>query len=220
MRSTLQVLARHGGVAMLAAIWGTNGNTTASATVYLRNTLWQNGYVADTVETACDWPKVKPMMTALEQAATDALAQFEGVKVHTYTHLSHIYAQGSSVYTTFAYRQTGDYDKDLARWQAHETAVCQAIVAITVAPSATSMAWGWTMRLSGRRKRAHWACRPCAACSSISTPGHHEPRQAAGAGMRPCMNRQTQLPTRWKPASAFCSVSPARVLRLVRSRTR
>lgn len=96
--------------------------------VYLRNALWHKGYAVDTVETACDWGRVKPMMLALEGAATQALAS-EGERVHAYTHLSHIYAQGASVYTTFAYRLTGDYDKDLARWQRMKAAVCQAIVA-------------------------------------------------------------------------------------------
>ena len=96
--------------------------------VYLRNALWLKGYAIDTVETACDWTRVKPMMLALESAATHALAQ-DGEKVHTYTHLSHIYAQGASVYTTFAYRLAGDYAKDLARWRRLKTAVSEAIVA-------------------------------------------------------------------------------------------
>ena len=96
--------------------------------VYLRNALWHKGYAVDTVETACDWGRVKPMMLALEGAATQALAS-EGERVHAYTHLSHIYAQGASVYTTFAYRLAGDYATDLARWQRMKAAVCKAIVA-------------------------------------------------------------------------------------------
>jgi alkyldihydroxyacetonephosphate synthase len=96
--------------------------------VYLRNALWLKGYAIDTAETACDWTQVKPMMLALETAATHALAK-DGEKVHTYTHLSHIYAQGASVYTTFAYRLAGDYAKDLARWRRLKSAVSEAIVA-------------------------------------------------------------------------------------------
>ena len=96
--------------------------------VYLRNSLWQQGYAVDTVETAVDWPGVNAMMQALEQAATGALASF-GEQLHTYTHLSHVYAQGASVYTTFAYRLAGDYERDLARWRALKGAVCAAIVA-------------------------------------------------------------------------------------------
>jgi len=96
--------------------------------VYLRNTLWQQGYAIDTVETACDWPKVKGMIQAIEDAATKALAG-EGEKLHTYTHLSHLYAQGASVYTTFVYRLTGDYEQDLKRWKKLKAAASQAIVA-------------------------------------------------------------------------------------------
>lgn len=96
--------------------------------VYLRNTAWQHGYAIDTVETAVDWPGVTQMMNAVEQAATDALAA-RGERVHAYTHLSHMYAQGASVYTTFVYRLSGSYEGDLARWRALKSAVSEAIVA-------------------------------------------------------------------------------------------
>ncbi len=96
--------------------------------VYLRNTAWQHGYAIDTVETAVDWPGVTGMMHAVEQAATDAMAE-RGERVHTYTHLSHLYAQGASVYTTFVYRLSGSYEGDLARWRALKNAVSEAIVA-------------------------------------------------------------------------------------------
>jgi alkyldihydroxyacetonephosphate synthase len=52
-----------------------------------------------------------------------------GERVHAYTHLSHLYAQGASVYTTFVWRLAGDYDADLARWRRLKTAVSDAIVA-------------------------------------------------------------------------------------------
>ncbi|WP_019142244.1 FAD-binding oxidoreductase [Noviherbaspirillum massiliense] len=96
--------------------------------VYLRNALWQHGYAVDTVETAVDWPRVKQMMQAVEQAASDALAH-EGERLHAYTHLSHIYAQGASVYTTFAYRLAGNFEQDLARWRRLKAAASEAIVA-------------------------------------------------------------------------------------------
>ena len=96
--------------------------------VYLRNTAWQHGYAIDTVETAVDWPGVTPMMHAIEQAATDALAA-RGERVHAYTHLSHMYTQGASVYSTFVYRLSGTYEGDLARWRALKGAVSDAIVA-------------------------------------------------------------------------------------------
>ena len=95
--------------------------------VYLRNAAWQHGYAIDTVETAVDWPRVGTMMRAVEAAAVGALAQ-HGEQVHTYTHLSHLYAQGASVYTTFVYRLAGDYEQDLARWRSLKRAASMAIV--------------------------------------------------------------------------------------------
>jgi alkyldihydroxyacetonephosphate synthase len=96
--------------------------------VYLRNTAWQHGYAIDTVETAVDWPGVTPMMHAIEQAATEAMAA-RGERVHAYTHLSHMYTQGASVYSTFVYRLSGSYEGDLARWRSLKSAVSEAIVA-------------------------------------------------------------------------------------------
>jgi alkyldihydroxyacetonephosphate synthase len=96
--------------------------------VYLRNAAWAHGYAIDTVETALDWPRVTPGMRAVEEAAGAAMA-LEGECVHAYTHLSHLYPQGASVYTTFIWRLAGNYDADLARWRRIKTAVSDAIVA-------------------------------------------------------------------------------------------
>lgn len=96
---------------------------------YLRNTLWAQGYGADTCETSVDWPRVTPMMEAIEQAAREAFAGF-GERVHAFTHLSHVYGQGSSVYSTFVFRATPDYEENLARWQALKRQVSEAIVGL------------------------------------------------------------------------------------------
>lgn len=96
--------------------------------VYLRNSLWSHGYAVDTVETAIEWPKVWNTMCSVEQAAGRALEK-DGERVHAYTHLSHVYTQGASVYSTFVYRLTGDFDKDLARWRGLKASVSEAIVA-------------------------------------------------------------------------------------------
>ncbi|MBC3917250.1 FAD-binding oxidoreductase [Undibacterium sp. CY18W] len=95
--------------------------------VYLRNSLWEQGYVVDTVETACDWSKVKGMMLGMEQTGKDIMSS-EDEKLHVYTHLSHLYAQGASVYTTFVYRLSGDFDRDMARWYKLKSAISRFIV--------------------------------------------------------------------------------------------
>ncbi len=94
--------------------------------VYLRNALWEHGYAVDTVETAVDWPRVRAMVAAIESAAADS---FAGEAIHSYTHLSHVYAQGSSVYSTFIFRLAATYEENLERWERLKGAVSEAIVA-------------------------------------------------------------------------------------------
>ena len=121
-------IARSGQGVHIGGALGEKWKQNRFRSVYLRNALWQNGYAVDTAETAVDWPRVGAMMQAIEQAATGALAA-DGERLHTYTHLSHLYAQGASVYSTFVWRLAGDYDADLARWRALKAAVCAAVVA-------------------------------------------------------------------------------------------
>lgn len=121
-------IARSGQGVHIGRALGEKWKQNRFRSVYLRNALWQNGYAADTAETAVDWPRVGAMMQAIERAATGALAA-DGERLHTYTHLSHLYAQGASVYSTFVWRLAGDYDADLARWRALKAAVCAAVVA-------------------------------------------------------------------------------------------
>jgi len=83
---------------------------------YLREALWQQGYVVDTFETATDWGNVDNLMAKVETAMRDGLSD-EGEKVHVFTHLSHVYSQGCSLYTTYLYRNADSYQATLARWQ-------------------------------------------------------------------------------------------------------
>ncbi|NVD97131.1 FAD-binding oxidoreductase [Massilia sp. BJB1822] len=126
MRAALGLCRRHNGV-HIGRMMGDKWKQNRFRNVYLRNAAWQYGYAIDTVETAVDWTRVESMMQAVEGAAETALAGY-GEKVHVYTHLSHLYAQGASVYTTFVYRLAGKYDEDLARWRALKHAVSSAIV--------------------------------------------------------------------------------------------
>lgn len=121
-------LARSSGGVQVGAMMGEKWKHGRFRNVYLRNALWRHGYAVDTVETAVVWPRVPGMMQAVEDAATAALAA-HGERLHAYTHLSHLYAQGASVYTTFVYRLAGDFDTDLARWRALKAAASRAIVA-------------------------------------------------------------------------------------------
>jgi alkyldihydroxyacetonephosphate synthase len=94
---------------------------------YLRNTLWDLGYALDTMETIVPWEKVTPTMTAIESAIRESLGRWQE-KVHVFTHLSHVYPTGSSIYTTYIFRATQDPQETLSRWQAIKSAGSREIV--------------------------------------------------------------------------------------------
>ena len=95
---------------------------------YLRNSLWEHGYAVETVETATSWSGVPALLAAVENALRGALAD-RGERVHVFTHLSHVYAHGSSIYTTFLFRLGADATETYDRWHALKTAASRAIVA-------------------------------------------------------------------------------------------
>lgn len=94
---------------------------------YLRHGLWDIGYAVDTLETAVDWPRVPDTVRAIESALSRGL-QDSGEKVHAFTHLSHLYAQGSSIYTTYVFRCGNSYAETLARWKQLKAAASAQIV--------------------------------------------------------------------------------------------
>lgn len=94
---------------------------------YLRHGLWEHGYVVDTLETAADWQRVPALVERIEAAIAAQAGEGEGV--HVFTHLSHLYPQGSSIYTTYVFRCSDSYEATLTRWRRMKTAACEAIVA-------------------------------------------------------------------------------------------
>lgn len=97
-------------------------------TPYLRNSLWEVGYAVDTLETAVSWHKIDDMIADIETALKQAAASFNE-RIHVFTHLSHVYTDGASVYTTYLFRIADTAEETLARWQKMKTAASQAIVA-------------------------------------------------------------------------------------------
>ena len=76
---------------------------------YLRNALWTAGYGSDTLETATHWAHVPLLLARLEASLASALAPW-GERVHVFTHLSHVYPSGSSLYVTYLFRLPADVD--------------------------------------------------------------------------------------------------------------
>jgi alkyldihydroxyacetonephosphate synthase len=95
---------------------------------YLRNSLWDRGYAADTLETAVSWDKVTPAMQSIE-ASIHAALQANNQSGHVFSHLSHVYPSGSSIYTTFIFRLSESPVHTLETWQDIKHAASRAIVA-------------------------------------------------------------------------------------------
>jgi len=122
-----RVLKRHGAVsagARLGRVWE-HGRFRFP---YLREALWQAGYLVDTLETATDWSRVGPLTDALEASLRDTLHS-EGERIHVFSHLSHLYPGGSSIYTTFIFRPAGNDSDTLARWRRLKHTASQTILA-------------------------------------------------------------------------------------------
>ncbi|GAA6152582.1 FAD-binding oxidoreductase [Pseudoteredinibacter isoporae] len=96
---------------------------------YLRDGFMDLGYAIDTMETAVDWSQTDKAMEAIESSIRAAAESF-GENVHVFTHLSHFYPQGSSVYTTYMYRAGNDYQEAYQRWLALKQAGAEAIVSV------------------------------------------------------------------------------------------
>ena len=83
---------------------------------YLRGTLWEKGIMVDTFETATNWNNIDEQMAQMQQAVQTSLAD-EGEEVMAFTHISHVYKQGASLYTTYFFRAAKDHATTLSRWQ-------------------------------------------------------------------------------------------------------
>lgn len=124
--AAINIAKEHGGI-HVGRRFGEQWIEGRFRTPYLRNTLWDLGYAIDTLETATTWENVPRMVEQIETALHSALT--DGERVHVFTHLSHVYPQGASVYTTYLLRLAADPEKTLERWQLLKGAASRAIVA-------------------------------------------------------------------------------------------
>ncbi len=94
---------------------------------YLRNSLWDLGYAVDTLETAITWDKVTAIVNTVEKSITNSLAARDE-RAHVFTHLSHVYPTGSSIYTTFLFRLFESSRATLEAWKSAKQSASRAIV--------------------------------------------------------------------------------------------
>ena len=125
--TALELCTSHGGAADQSGL-GDNWAHGRFRAPYVRDPLGTAGYAVDTMETAVDWSAVTDSIDKIEHAIRTGLED-EGEQVHAYTHLSHVYGQGSSIYTTYIYRFGDSYKQALQRWHKLKAAGAEQIVA-------------------------------------------------------------------------------------------
>ena len=96
-------------------------------TPYLRNNLWECGYALDTLESVFPWSNVADVKDEVENALFNGL-QYENEKLIVFSHLSHMYTDGASLYVTYLFRRTADPQQTLERWKKLKKAASEVIV--------------------------------------------------------------------------------------------
>jgi alkyldihydroxyacetonephosphate synthase len=125
-RQALRLFKRAGGI-YVGSYMGRKWAEKRFSVPYLRNSLWEKGYAVDTLETATNWQNAGQIVGLIESALEDALSR-ESERIHVFSHLSHLYPQGSSIYTTYLFRISSTFEKTLEHWKALKSAASEAIV--------------------------------------------------------------------------------------------
>jgi alkyldihydroxyacetonephosphate synthase len=98
-------------------------------TPYLRNTLWDLGYALDTLETSLPWDTLQACRGSVLETIEKGLAE-ENEKVLVFSHISHVYTNGGSLYISYLYRRSKDPYQTLERWKKLKGAASERIVEI------------------------------------------------------------------------------------------
>ncbi|BAT71166.1 alkyldihydroxyacetonephosphate synthase [Thermosulfidibacter takaii ABI70S6] len=88
---------------------------------YLRNNLWDMGYGVDTLETATWWSNVINLKDTIEEI-------LERNGAYAFSHLSHVYPTGSSIYTTFIFPLNPSPEVNWHKWKKMKEEVSKAII--------------------------------------------------------------------------------------------
>ena len=135
VREVGSIVRRHGGTGVGGSL-GRQWLRSRFRAPDLRDALWDLGYAVDTLETAVDWRRLPDLAAAVGRALRHGLeadggggnSGSGGETVHAFSHLSHVYPSGSSLYATYVFRRAADPDATLDRWRRLKTAASEAIV--------------------------------------------------------------------------------------------
>jgi len=126
-RIALEIVREHGGI-HVGRKMGSEWRKSRFKTPYLRNTLWDIGYAVDTLETALSWTELAPATEAVLTALRKGLED-RGERVLAFSHISHVYPTGASIYVTYLFRLAKNAEETLSRWHKLKAAASEAIVA-------------------------------------------------------------------------------------------
>jgi alkyldihydroxyacetonephosphate synthase len=117
---------RRGGAIYLGQAAGRSWEHGRFQGPYLRDTLMEMGAIVETLETAHTWSRLGELHDAVGSAIRDALTG-QGTPGQVFSHLSHAYADGASLYFTFVARAR--HGEEIEQWGEVKRAACEAIVA-------------------------------------------------------------------------------------------
>jgi len=126
VREVGSIVRRHGGTGVGGGP-GRQWLRNRFRTPDLRDALWRQGYAIDTLETAIDWSHLPDLAADVGRTLRHGLDD-RGERVHAFSHLSHVYPGGSSLYVTYVFRLAEDPDETLDRWLSLKTAASDVIV--------------------------------------------------------------------------------------------
>lgn len=96
---------------------------------YLRNTLWEKGYALDTLETAVPWARFHELRPAVISSIKQ-IFNAKSIHILVFSHLSHLYEDGVSLYVTYLYPRQPDAEQTLEVWKEAKHAASEEIVSM------------------------------------------------------------------------------------------
>ena len=147
----------HGGTRIPAL--GRTWYRTRFRSPYLRNALWDAGLRARTRSRPRPTGRACPRSSPASRRRSRPRSTPSGERVHVFTHLSHLYPSGSSLYVTYIFRLAADPDETLDRWRAIKRAASDSDRRRGRDDHATTTASARTTRRTSPPRRARWGWR-------------------------------------------------------------
>jgi alkyldihydroxyacetonephosphate synthase len=125
-KEAVQLCRRYGGL-YTGEFIGKTWQKSRFLAPYLRNSLWEEGYALDTLETAVSWEFVNLVKDKTIEAMIKA-SQIWNEPILVFGHLSHVYHTGASIYITYLFKRSFDPDENLQRWKDIKSAASATII--------------------------------------------------------------------------------------------